>query len=95
MDTGAKEDASVVKAPPGRAAMLFVGIVTIIALAPVAGMVLAFAILPALPIVLAIGLVLGPINWIDDKLDEAELRQDRDQDQDQDHHHTPLIHAHA
>jgi hypothetical protein len=92
METEARE-ASMVKAPPGRLAMVFVGIVTMVALAPVAGMVLAFAILPALPIVLAIGLVLGPINWAEDKLDEAASRQDRDQDHPD--HHTPLIHAHA
>jgi hypothetical protein len=45
---------------------VLVGIAAAIALAPVAGMVLAFAIVPALPIVLAIGYVLGPMNFLAD-----------------------------
>ena len=50
---------------------MLVGVVTVVALSPVIGMVLAFAVLPALPIVLAIGFVLGPVNWFVD-LEEAE-----------------------
>ncbi len=43
------------------------GIAAAVALAPVAGMVLAFAIMPALPFLLALGFVLGPINWLEDR----------------------------
>jgi hypothetical protein len=92
MNTEARE-ASAVKPALGRVAMLFVGIATMVALAPVVGMVLAFAILPALPIVLAIGLVLGPMNWLEDRLEEAERRQGHDEGQQG--HPTPLVHAHA
>ena len=87
-------ETSVEKSPLGRGALIFVGIVTALALAPVAGMVLAFAILPALPIVLAIGLVLGPINWVEDRMDEAELRRGTGGDE-QPRAHLPLREAHA
>jgi hypothetical protein len=92
MDMEARE-ASAEKPALGRVAMLFVGLVTIVALAPVAGMVIAFAIIPALPIVLAIGLVLGPVNWLEDRLEEAERR--RGHDEGEQGHPTPLVHAHA
>ena len=70
--------------------MIVVTIVTAIALAPVAGMILAFAVLPALPIVLAIGLVLGPMNWLADRIEESEHRRDRDPG-----YPRALEHAHA
>jgi hypothetical protein len=41
---------------------LLVGIVTFFLLSPVIGMLLVFAVLPALPIALLVGIVLGPMN---------------------------------
>lgn len=43
---------------------LAVTVVTLLLLSPVIGMVLVFAFLPALPIVLAIGAVLGPMTLL-------------------------------
>ena len=39
-----------------------ISIVTLLLLSPVIGMVLVFAVLPALPLVLLVGSVLGPMN---------------------------------
>ena len=44
----------------------FVCAVTLMLLSPVIGMVLVFALLPALPIVLAIGAILGPMTLLKD-----------------------------
>ncbi len=54
-------------------------------------MVLAFAILPALPIVLAIGFVLGPINWLEDR----EVGEELEEEGSQEHGHGHWTHAHA
>ena len=49
---------------PARWPKVLIGIATFILLTPVMGMVLVFAVLPALPIVLMIGTVLGPMNLL-------------------------------
>ncbi|HEY8088627.1 MAG TPA: hypothetical protein VIF09_12300 [Polyangiaceae bacterium] len=57
-----------------RVFRVLLGVAAGVALMPVVGMILVFALLPALPIVLAIGAVLGPMNWIEEKEEEAEHR---------------------
>jgi hypothetical protein len=51
---------------------IVVAIVTLIVLSPVIGMVIAFAVIPALPIVLSLGYVLGPINFLADREEDEE-----------------------
>jgi hypothetical protein len=58
----------------GRVFRGLVGMAALVALSPVIGMIIVFAFIPALPIVLAIGAVLGPMNWIEEKEVEAEHR---------------------
>ncbi len=48
--------------PGERAFRWAVGIAALIVLSPVIAMVLVFAVLPALPLALAVGAVLGPAN---------------------------------
>jgi hypothetical protein len=60
---------------------ILLGILGAIALAPVAGMVLVFAVLPALPIVLCIGAMLGPstlLGYGQQEEDEREAERERE-----------------
>ena len=74
----ASEASAVIRneAPEGRWLKIIVGLVTLVLLSPVIGMVIMFAVIPALPIVLALGFVLGPMNWIEDLEEEAEASED-------------------
>jgi hypothetical protein len=63
------------------------GVVAAIVLSPVAGMVLAFAVIPALPVALVAGAVLGPMNLFENG--EAE-----DEDEKWRYHELHEAHAH-
>jgi hypothetical protein len=86
-------EASVV--PKGWLRVLFWS-VALVALAPVAGMVFAFAIVPALPIVLGIGYVLGPMNWLADLEDRRNehAAAPGEAPSSWEAHHGALAHAH-
>ena len=57
---------------PIGALKIVVSLVTLLLLAPVIGMLLVFAVLPALPIALLVGTVLGPMNLFDNHEAEDE-----------------------
>ncbi len=71
-----------------RGVRILIGIVSTLALLPVAGMVFIFAIVPALPLVLATVLVIKPQHWIETFDEEVEILLSRPRH----HHHAP---AHA
>ena len=56
---------------------ILLGIIASVALAPVAGMVLVFAVLPALPIALLIGAMLGPSTLLGYAQQEEDERDPR------------------
>jgi len=55
---------------------ILLGIIASLALAPVAGMVLVFAVLPALPIALLVGAFLGPSTLLGYAQQEEDERED-------------------
>jgi hypothetical protein len=58
-----------------RLGKIALGVLATIVLSPIAGMVLVFAVMPALPIALAVGAVLGPMNLFNNG--EAEEEEER------------------
>jgi hypothetical protein len=57
-----------------RALRWVVSLAAAVALSPIIGMVLVFAVIPALLVAIPVGLVLGPMNWLEAKEEEAETR---------------------
>ena len=52
---------------------IFIGVMSALALLPVAGMVFVFAIIPAMPFVLAMALVIEPRHWFEAIDEEVEV----------------------
>jgi hypothetical protein len=74
MDANETSNVRAEEAGAARVFRIVVGVMTVLVLSPVVGMILVFAVLPALPIALAVGAVIGPMDWFKEKEEEAEAR---------------------
>ncbi|HEY2511267.1 MAG TPA: hypothetical protein VGI39_10445 [Polyangiaceae bacterium] len=57
-----------------RLLRIFIGLAAVVALSPIIGMLLVFAVIPALLVAIPVGIVLGPMNWLEEQEDTAEVR---------------------